>query len=159
MPRVRRRANFTQLSKFERGRIIGLREAGISFREIAYRVNRNQASVMRSCRAWFQEGRHRRAIGTGRQRQTTERQDRRLRLLALRDRFSTTRAIANHWFDAVGRAITMRTAYRRIRSFGLFSYRPHLVLPLTPEHRRQRLEWSRDRLEWNMERKLSWVQR
>ncbi|CAH1964388.1 unnamed protein product [Acanthoscelides obtectus] len=33
-----------------------------------------------------------------------------------------------------------RSVYRRMRTFGLFSYRPHWVLPLTREHRRNRLE-------------------
>ncbi|CAH1993234.1 unnamed protein product [Acanthoscelides obtectus] len=33
-----------------------------------------------------------------------------------------------------------------MRSFGLFSYRPHWVLPLTREHGRNRLEWYRQRI-------------
>jgi hypothetical protein len=83
-------------------------------------------------------GREHRARGTGRRRITTENQDRRLRILALRDRFSTSRAIANWWFEEPERVIGMRMIYRRIRSFGLFSYRPHWVLPLTPK------QWSMD---------------
>jgi transposase len=62
---------------------------------------------------------------SGRPRQTTAGQDRRLRLLAVRDRFSTTRSIADQWFGEEGKRITTRTIYRRIRSFGLMSYRPH----------------------------------
>ncbi|CAH2010627.1 unnamed protein product [Acanthoscelides obtectus] len=38
-----------------------------------------------------------------------------------------------------------------MRSFGLFSYRPHWVLPLTREHRRNRLEWCRQRSLWDQE--------
>ncbi|KAJ3623531.1 hypothetical protein MTP99_019752 [Tenebrio molitor] len=46
----------------------------------------------------------------------------------------------------------MRTIYRRIRSFGLLSYRLHLVLPLTSAgHRRQKLEWCRERQQWRKE--------
>ncbi|CAH1369275.1 unnamed protein product, partial [Tenebrio molitor] len=29
------------------------------------------------------------------------------------------------------------------------SYRPHLVLPLTPNHRRQRLAWCNERIAWD----------
>lgn len=151
MPRARRQANFHQLSEFDRGRIVGMREAGLSFREIATRTNRSVSTVAGCCRAWIQEGRTRRARGTGRRRRTTDRQDRRLRLLALRDRFTSTRAIADQWFTEHGRPIGLRTVYRRIRSFGLISYRPHLVLPLTPEHRRHRLEWCRERMLWDQE--------
>jgi hypothetical protein len=45
----------------------------------------------------------------------------------------------------------MRTMYRRIRFFGLLSYRPRLVLPLTAGHRRQRWEWCRERQQWREE--------
>jgi len=38
MPRIRVRAPYVQLSEFERGRIVGLREGGMSFRDIAERV-------------------------------------------------------------------------------------------------------------------------
>jgi hypothetical protein len=43
----------------------------------------------------------------------------------------------------------MSSIYRRIRSFGIRSYRPHLVLPLTPNHRRQRLAWCNERIAWD----------
>ncbi|CAH1375542.1 unnamed protein product, partial [Tenebrio molitor] len=42
---------------------------------------------------------------------------------------------SNAWYRAVERPIAMSSIYRRIRSFGIRSYRPHLVLPLTPNHR------------------------
>jgi hypothetical protein len=106
------------------------------------------ATVLRCCHAWFEEGRHQRVRGTG-PRRTTDRQDRHLRFLALRDRFSTTREVANAWYRAVERPIAMSSIYRRIRSFGIRSYRPHLVLPLTPNHRRQRLAWCNERIAWD----------
>lgn len=151
MPRVRRRENFLQLSKFDSGQIVGLREAGLSFREIATRMHRSVNTVVVCCRVWNQEGRTRRARGTGRVRRTAPLQDRRLRLLALRDRFMSTRSIADQWFAEHGRPITMRTVYRRIRSFGITSYRPQFVLPLTPRHRSDRLAWCRERLNWDYE--------
>ncbi|CAH1378418.1 unnamed protein product, partial [Tenebrio molitor] len=45
-----------------------------------------------------------------------------------RDRFSTIREVANAWYRAVERPIAMSSIYRRIRSFGIRSYRPHLVV-------------------------------
>jgi transposase len=149
MPPVRRRAHYQHVTQFERGRIIGMREAGLSYRAIAHRVGRNVATVLRCCHAWFEEGRHQRVRGTGPRRRTTDRQDRHLRFLALRDRFSTTREVANAWYHAVERPIAMSLIYRRIRSFGIRSYRPHLVLPLTPNHRRQRLAWCNERIAWD----------
>ncbi|RZC35259.1 hypothetical protein BDFB_005357 [Asbolus verrucosus] len=40
MPRPNQRANFHQLNDFEKHRIVGLREASISIREIVRRLNR-----------------------------------------------------------------------------------------------------------------------
>ena len=93
MPPVRKRLQYSQLSDFDRGRIVGMREAGLSFREIALRVNRVVSTVTECWQAWSQDGRGHRAEGSGRPRATTERQDRRLRLLALRDRKSTTHGL------------------------------------------------------------------
>ncbi|EEZ98274.1 Transposable element Tc3 transposase-like Protein [Tribolium castaneum] len=151
MPPVRRQPRYQQLTPFERGRIVGLREGGMSVREIAARVNRGVATVLRCIRAWEEEGREHRARGSGRPRGTTARQDRYLHFLAFRDRHVSTRRIGDQWYAAEGRPVTMATVYRRIRSFGLHSYRPHLVLPLTPQQRQHRLDWCRARENWDLE--------
>lgn len=151
MPPVRRRANFHQLTPFERGRIVGLREAGLSFRDIANRVGRSVATIALCWRRWRENNEERRRPRPGRPRRTTGREDRALRLAALRDRFSSTREIGDRWRDLLHQQISIRTVYRRIRSFGLRSYRPFLCLPLTPRHRTARLEWANDRLHWNEE--------
>jgi transposase len=151
MPRTRRRPNFRQLSDFEPGRIVVLREGGLSFRQIAARLNRSVSAVLNCYHVWSEEGREQRARRSGRPRQTTASQDRRLRLLAVRDRFSTTRSIADQWFGEEGRRVSTRTIYRRIRSFRLMSYRPYFVLPLTAAYKRQRLEWCQERLQWDEE--------
>ncbi|KAI4470694.1 glutathione s-transferase [Holotrichia oblita] len=77
-----------------------MREAGLSLREIAHRVNRNVSTVLRCWSKWSEEGVQHRRRGSGRPRRTTDREERRLRLLATRDRFSTTRSIANDWMRA-----------------------------------------------------------
>jgi transposase len=118
MPRTRRRPNFRQLSDFEPGRIVVLREGGLSFRQIAARLNRSVSAVLNCYHVWSEEGREQRARRSGRPRQTTASQDRRLRLLAVRDRFSTTRSIADQWFGEEGRRVTTRTIYRRKDLFG-----------------------------------------
>lgn len=130
---------------------MGQRERGASFREIAIAVRRSVATVVDAWRAWAEEGRTQRARGTGAIRRTTQREDRLLRLMALRDRRRTTRSVADSWFAAVGRPIRLRTVYHRLRTMGLRSYRPHLVLPLTENHRRQRRDWCVERQQWNDE--------
>ena len=151
MPRRRQQPNFTQLTPFERGRILGQRERGASYRAIAAAVGRSVATVLAAWRAWSEGGLTQRARGTGPSRRTTPRQDRLLQLMALRDRQRSTRSVADAWLATVGRPIQLRTVYHRLRLMGLTSYRPRLVLPLAPQHRRQRLDWSNERRNWGDE--------
>lgn len=151
MPRVRTRRFFSQISDFERGRIIGLHEGGVSLREIARRLGRAPSTVLRIRTAWRDEGREHRRGGSGRPRVVREREERRLRRLALRDRFRPTTAIAVQWLQEIGSSVSLSTVYRRIQGFGLHSYRPTRCLPLTAAHKRARLEWCRVRRNWTEE--------
>ena len=49
MPRQRERAQYQQVSAFERGKMVGLREAGLSYRDIATRTRRADTTVMFVC--------------------------------------------------------------------------------------------------------------
>ncbi|RZC37850.1 HTH 38 domain containing protein [Asbolus verrucosus] len=139
MPQRRRPQVVRQLTPFERGRIVGLREGGCSYRQIARMVNRSVST----------KNRDRRAQGSGRPRRTTNRQDRHLRLLAFRDHHMSTNSVAAAWYNVMDRVVSMPTIYRRVRSWGLHSYRPHLVLPLTRDYRCQRLDSCRERVNWD----------
>ncbi|GBL75387.1 hypothetical protein AVEN_194581-1 [Araneus ventricosus] len=46
MPLRRRRSHYQQLTEFERGRGVGLREGGFSFRDIAEGLGRNVSTVL-----------------------------------------------------------------------------------------------------------------
>jgi IS30 family transposase len=74
MPRVRRLGHIPQLSDFKRGRIVGLRKAGLSVREIERRTGRFVRTILRH-QAWTQGGHEHRPRGTGRRRMTTENHD------------------------------------------------------------------------------------
>lgn len=151
MPRARQPRQYHHLTEFQKGQIIGLKNEGISYRRIARLVGCDAATVMRWWRRWNEEANYRRRNGSGRRRASTVREDQRLRVAAVRDRFTTTRAVGNEWVAAIGRPISTSTVYRRIRSFGLSSYRPLLTLPLTPVHRARRLEWCDERRNWVQE--------
>ncbi|GBN31908.1 hypothetical protein AVEN_236558-1 [Araneus ventricosus] len=69
MPVRRRRSHYQQLTEFgvsgmharrrlefERGRVIGLREGGFSFRDIAERLGRNVSTVHDCWQQWSREG-------------------------------------------------------------------------------------------------------
>lgn len=54
-----------QLTDFEQGRIIGLREAGLSPKEVATRVGHDMSTVQWSWHQWIEEGVHNRSTGSG----------------------------------------------------------------------------------------------
>ena len=49
MPRRRERVQYHKLSAFARGRMVGLREAGLSYRDIAARTGHAATAVMSVC--------------------------------------------------------------------------------------------------------------
>ncbi|GFT36726.1 uncharacterized protein TNCV_329181 [Trichonephila clavipes] len=85
MPGKRARRHFPQLSKFERGLIIGMKTAGWSTRRVARQVDRSECAVRNCWEQWTREGIHARKTGSGTNRKTTRREDRRIVRQALVD--------------------------------------------------------------------------
>ncbi|GFS52739.1 HTH_38 domain-containing protein [Trichonephila clavipes] len=82
MPLRRNRRQYEQLTDFDRGRIIGLREAGWSNRRIGRHLGRSDMVVARWWQQWITEGRVYRRGGSGRPRNTNDREDRAIRRVA-----------------------------------------------------------------------------
>ena len=78
MPRRRERVQYQQMSAFERGRMVGLREAGLPYRDMADRTAHAAATAMRVWNQWREEGRAQRRADTGPRNVTTARDDRHL---------------------------------------------------------------------------------
>ncbi|GFX44130.1 uncharacterized protein TNCV_4119261 [Trichonephila clavipes] len=80
MPLRRNRRQYEQLTDFDRGRIIGLREAGWSNRRIGRHLGRSDMVVARCWQQWITEGRVYRRRGSGRPRNTNDHEDRATRV-------------------------------------------------------------------------------
>ncbi|GFX71049.1 transposable element Tcb2 transposase [Trichonephila clavipes] len=76
MPGKRSRRHFSQLSKFERGLITGMKTAGWSTRRVAGQVDHSECAVRNCWEQWTREGTHARKTGSGATRMTTRREDR-----------------------------------------------------------------------------------
>ncbi|GFU50502.1 transposable element Tc3 transposase [Trichonephila clavipes] len=125
MPLRRNRRQYEQLTDFDRGRIIGLREAGWSNRRIGRHLGRKADMVVARCwQQWITEGRVYRRGESGRPRNTN-------------DREITSSAIK-------------RNHKRRLTEVVLRSRRPLRRLPLTPHHRQCRLDFCRPRATWSV---------
>ncbi|GBM36106.1 hypothetical protein AVEN_179102-1 [Araneus ventricosus] len=83
MPLRRRRSHYQLFTEFERGRVVGLREGGFSFRDIAEKLGRNVSTVHDYWRQWSRGGTASRRLGSGLPRSTTEREDCRVRRMTV----------------------------------------------------------------------------
>ena len=136
--------SYRQLSDFEKGRIIGLFEAGWEYGKICERVCRDYSTVKKICEKWMEERTYIRKPGSGAPRKTTSREDRRIVKIALADRKATTSQIRNE----VTSRVTRQTISNRLLEVGLHSRVPMKCLPLTQVHRRKRYQWCNDKLTW-----------
>ncbi|GFW42684.1 transposable element Tc1 transposase [Trichonephila clavipes] len=102
MPPRRNKGKFQQLTEFERGRIIVLRERGFSYRAIGARVQRNSSTVKRVWNQWTGEHRTTRKTGSGRRKVTSAHDDRHLLSMAVYDRTASFRKLAALWSIATG---------------------------------------------------------
>ncbi|GFV34857.1 HTH_Tnp_Tc3_2 domain-containing protein [Trichonephila clavipes] len=69
------RAHYEQLSEFERGCSIGLKEAGSANRRIARHMGRSDAAIRRCKQEWVDSGRFQHHGGSGHPRATADRED------------------------------------------------------------------------------------
>ncbi|GFV23086.1 transposable element Tcb2 transposase [Trichonephila clavipes] len=149
MPCRRKGAKFEQISEFERGKIVGLREAGLSYRAVAARVQRNSSTIMRVSKQWTDEGRRARKSGSGPRNVTSAPDDRRLVRMAQTDRTASSRQLAAQWSTATGVSLCASSIQRRLLQRGRLRARiPLYRIPLTQNHRRLRLQWANVHRSW-----------
>ncbi|UYV63856.1 hypothetical protein LAZ67_2005836 [Cordylochernes scorpioides] len=147
----RKRRQFKQTDAFTRGKVIGLKRAGWSIRQIAADTHLGASTVHRLWRRWLEQGNVAIYKNVGATRVTSARVDRRILRQAVAAPQATCTAILQHVQDTLDHSISTRTISRRLVANGLHSCRPLRRLPLTPPNRRQRLEWCRARSTWMTE--------
>ncbi|GFT21518.1 uncharacterized protein TNCV_2307511 [Trichonephila clavipes] len=146
MPGKRARRHFSQLSKFERGFIIGMKTAGWLKRRDAGQVDRSECAVRNCWEQWTREGIHARKTGSGATKKTARREDQRIVRQALVDPTVTRSTIRAD----VGVAIVPQTISRHLVEANLKSKHPFRALPLILEQRQLRLQCCQARSMWNV---------
>ncbi|GFW02814.1 transposable element Tcb1 transposase [Trichonephila clavipes] len=114
MSRRKQRSAFDQVSEFDRGKIVGYRDSGLSFKETGGRVGRNQTIEMRICDRWMQEGTTDRRGPSHPLQCTTSREDRQIVRMAVTDRSVTSRTVAEHIESVTHHSVSARTIRRRL---------------------------------------------
>ncbi|GFX13073.1 transposable element Tc1 transposase [Trichonephila clavipes] len=144
MPPRRNKEEFQQLTEFERGRIIGLREGGFSYRAIGARVQRNSSTVMRVWKQWTDEHRTTRKSGSGGWKVTPARDDRHLLRMAIDDHTASSRQLSARGSTATGLLMSASSIRRRLLHCGLIARVPLYRILLTANHRRLRRQWAHE---------------
>ncbi|GFS79259.1 uncharacterized protein TNCV_4409271 [Trichonephila clavipes] len=100
----------TQLTEFERGRVIGISDVAFSFCNIAESLGPNVSNAHDHWKQWSRDSTASRRQGSGRQRGTIEREDHRIRDVAVAHRNKSAAEIR----AAVGTTETQQTVKNRL---------------------------------------------
>ena len=146
-----KRAQYQQVSAFEQGRMIGLQEAGLSYRDIAVRTGHAAMTVMRVWNQWREESRMQRWAGTGPCNVTTTRDDRHLVRMDVTDCSASSTVLSRRWSTATGLDLSASTVCRCLLRTGLVAHMPMCWLPLSRDHQWLRLQWARELHHWRTE--------
>ncbi|GFT88708.1 HTH_Tnp_Tc3_2 domain-containing protein [Trichonephila clavipes] len=103
---------------FERGRIIGLKEAGWTNRRIACHISRSNAAIRRRRQEWADHGRIQRPDGRGRPRSTADRED----ILIVRSTVTAPDSSLSTIRCAIRTRVSTMTIHRRLIENNLRSY-------------------------------------
>ncbi|GFV45316.1 transposable element Tcb2 transposase [Trichonephila clavipes] len=141
MPLRRFRRQYEQLLQFERGRIIGIMEAGWSARRVTRQVGHSDCVVRRCWDQFIRDMSFTRRPGSGRPRQTSRREDHHIVRNARVQPTASSAAIQAQVASSLGAPVSSRTIRKCLAEGHLGSRCPLRVLPLTPTDRRLRLEW------------------
>lgn len=144
------------LKKETKDLIIAWNHVGVSNREIARRLQRDEANIRRFLSRCRRNGNGHLEETRGRPRKTNERTDRHIKNLVEQDRFVTASEVQSYL--SLGN-ISKETIRRRIRDYGGFESFTAVKKPLIREKNRvARLQWCLDRQDWSVDewRKVLW---
>jgi len=138
-----------RLRQNERERAVGMVQAGMRHEDVANQFGCSKLTITRLMSRVRQTGGTADRPRSGRPRVTSERQDRHIRLIHLRNRFIPATITAAQTPGRHNPRISPQTVRNRLREANLRARRPLTGAMLTARHRRERLRWANARLHWN----------
>ena len=125
--------------------MVSLRDAGLSYRDIEARTGHPATTVMRMWNQWREGGRTQRQADTGPRNVTTARDDHHIVLMVVTDRAASSTVLSRSWSTATGLDLSTSKVRRSLLRAGLVARIPLRRLPLSRDHQRLRLQWTRER--------------
>ena len=124
-------------------------EAGQKQVTVAAIFNVQQSTISRIWQLYGETGTVKERSGRGRKRKTDPADDNFIRNITLRDRFISAPQLQRQLRDSTHLVVSVQTVRNRLQEAGLRTMRLAKRIPLTPMHRRNRLQWARDHVRWN----------
>lgn len=137
------------LSDFQRGRIVGAREAGASISETCKLVGVSRDTVCRIMREYKKLGKTSAEKSTcGRDRKLTSRQQRSLKRIVKRDRRITAAQATVALNTCLDKPVSTATVRKELHDMGIHG-RAAIPKPLIkPKNAAERMRWCKDRKQW-----------
>ena len=150
---VRSLIRMPRLRQNERERAVGMVQSGKRYEDVANQFGCSKLTITRLMNRVRQIGTTADRPRSGRPREKSDRQDRHIRLIHLRNRFVPPTVTATQTPERHNPRISAQTVQNRLREANLRARRPIKGPMLTRRHRRERLRWANARLYWN---RISW---
>ncbi len=128
----------------EMNQVVGMLTAGHTQRYVGRHFNVSHTVVGRVWQRYLDTGTVEERHRNGRPKKTTDVDDRYIVNIAKRSRFDSAKTLNGHFRQASGVRICEQTLRNRLHAANLHARRPAVCPPLTPEHRRLRLEFGRE---------------
>jgi len=147
-----------ELTDFERGKIIGLYEAGDSERAISEKTGFGKTTVHNVITKYRETGAVSVASQCGRPKKITERDKRHLKTIIAKNRREPVLKIKEIFIESTGNVICRRTMQKVLYEMG-YNSRTALRKPNVSENNRKiRLKWARERRLWTIDdwKKVVW---
>ena len=122
--------------------VIGMSNSGTTQSDIARTLNIHQSTVRHILVKHQRTGAVKDLPYSGRPLKTTPREDRAVRLMALRSRSKCGPALAREWSHAINKNVSAKTAKCRLKSAGLKSRRPKKGARQTNQHKANRTAFT-----------------
>lgn len=148
---TRKRAQKMDTTADEAAQVVALLQSGMRQCDVARQLNLSRFAVRRVYQRFLETGGYIRRRGSGRRRCTSERDDRYIVSMSLRNRFSNAVELQQRLRDVRRTTVSTSTVRRRLGEKNIAACRAATGPKLTTRHRQARLQFAREHVDWSFD--------